>query len=38
MADKSNITFYTAATPNGIKISMALEELGLKYEVRVSTT
>ncbi len=24
-----NITLYTAATPNGIKISMALEVLGL---------
>jgi glutathione S-transferase len=23
-----NITLYTAQTPNGIKISMALEELG----------
>lgn len=24
-----DITLYTAQTPNGIKISMALEELGL---------
>ena len=28
------ITLYTAATPNGIKVSIALEELGLDYEVR----
>jgi glutathione S-transferase len=27
------ITLYTAATPNGIKASVMLEELGLKYEV-----
>lgn len=26
---KSNITLYTDSTPNGIKISIALEELGL---------
>jgi hypothetical protein len=30
MADrKPEITLYTAQTPNGIKISIALEELGL---------
>jgi GST-like protein len=29
------ITFYTAPTPNGWKISIALEEMGLPYEVRV---
>src|SRR5215469_8416991 len=29
------ITLYTAATPNGWKISIALEEVGLPYEVRV---
>ena len=37
MADatsKPTITLYTAQTPNGIKISMTLEELGLPYEVR----
>ncbi|KAJ5835021.1 hypothetical protein N7447_001047 [Penicillium robsamsonii] len=28
-----NITLYTAQTPNGIKISIALEELGLPYKV-----
>ncbi len=29
------ITLYTAATPNGHKISIALEELGLPYTLRV---
>ena len=29
------ITLHTAATPNGHKISMALEELGLPYTVKV---
>lgn len=29
------ITLYTAATPNGWKISIALEEMRLPYEVRV---
>lgn len=33
MAEKSNIHLYTAQTPNGIKVSIVLEELGLKYEV-----
>ena len=33
MAAKSDIHLYTAATPNGIKISMLLEELGLEYKV-----
>ena len=28
-----NIDLYTAATPNGYKISIMLEELGLKYNV-----
>jgi len=27
------ITLYTAATPNGIKVSIALEEMGLAYHV-----
>lgn len=34
MSQKSNIHLYTAQTPNGIKPSIVLEELGLKYEVR----
>ena len=29
------IKLYTAATPNGWKISIALEEMGMPYEVRV---
>ncbi len=29
------ITLYTAATPNGHKVSIALEELGLPYELQV---
>jgi GST-like protein len=29
------MTLYTAPTPNGWKISIALEEMGLPYEVRV---
>ena len=29
------IELYTAATPNGHKISIALEELGLPYALRV---
>ena len=29
----SDITLYTAATPNGIKVSILLEELGLDYKV-----
>ncbi len=28
------IDFYTAATPNGYKVSIALEETGLKYQLR----
>ena len=28
------IELYTAATPNGYKVSIALEELGLKYKVK----
>jgi len=28
------ITLYTAATPNGHKVSIALEEMGLAYDVR----
>jgi glutathione S-transferase len=33
MATKTDIVLYTAQTPNGIKASIALEELGLQYEV-----
>ena len=29
------ITLYTAATPNGHKVSIALEELGLPYRLDV---
>ncbi|KAF2719428.1 glutathione S-transferase II [Polychaeton citri CBS 116435] len=32
MAGESSIHLYTAQTPNGIKISILLEELGLPYE------
>jgi hypothetical protein len=32
MAAQSDIHLYTAATPNGIKVSMLLEELGLPYK------
>ena len=28
------IELFTAATPNGYKISIALEELGIQYKVR----
>ncbi|KAL2861228.1 glutathione S-transferase family protein [Aspergillus lucknowensis] len=34
MATKSDIMLYTEGTPNGLKISIALEELGLSYQVR----
>ncbi|KAK3197733.1 hypothetical protein GRF29_216g1134588 [Pseudopithomyces chartarum] len=33
MAPQSDITLYTTQTPNGIKISILLEELGLPYKV-----
>lgn len=32
---KTNIIFYTAPTPNGHKISITLEELGLEYEIKM---
>lgn len=32
-AEKKGLTLYTASTPNSVKISVALEELGLKYNV-----
>ena len=34
MAVSSDITLYTDSTPNGIKISIALEELGIPYETQ----
>jgi glutathione S-transferase len=33
MGIKTNITLYTEGTPNGLKVSIALEELGLEYKV-----
>lgn len=33
MATQSDIHLYTAQTPNGIKVSILLEELGLPYTV-----
>lgn len=33
MASRPDIHLYTAQTPNGIKISMTLEELGIPYKV-----
>src|SRR3954454_5109490 len=33
MSQRPNIDLYTAQTPNGIKISITLEELGLSYNV-----
>lgn len=33
MAAKSDIHLYTTNTPNGVKVSMLLEELGLPYQV-----
>ena len=35
---KSDIHLYTAQTPNGIKVSMLLEELGLPYKVHRPAT
>ena len=32
-ADRPNITLYTDGTPNGVKVTTALEELGLPYKV-----
>ncbi|KAJ5768709.1 hypothetical protein N7520_003268 [Penicillium odoratum] len=34
MAQPEPITLYTSATPNGFKISITLEELGLSYKAR----
>jgi glutathione S-transferase len=34
MGIKTDIVLYTVNTPNGIKVSILLEELGLEYQVR----
>lgn len=34
MGIKTEITLYTEGTPNGLKASITLEELGLEYKVR----
>lgn len=34
-APETDITLYTYGTPNGRKVSIVLEELGLKYKVHV---
>ncbi|KAJ3577962.1 hypothetical protein NPX13_g2605 [Xylaria arbuscula] len=34
MATQTDITLYTEGTPNGLKTSIVLEELGLSYKVR----
>lgn len=33
MASPTGLTLYTAGTPNGYKVTVLLEELGLAYEV-----
>ena len=33
VVNEADIHLYTAQTPNGIKVSMLLEELGLNYKV-----
>lgn len=33
MPTKTDIHLYTAGTPNGYKVSVLLEELGLEYQV-----
>lgn len=32
-AEKTGLTLYTASTPNSVKVSIILEELGLEYNV-----
>ena len=34
MSENTTITLYTGQSPNGVKISITLEELGLPYNVR----
>ena len=36
MGIKTDIVLYTASTPNGVKVPILLEELGLEYKVRPS--
>lgn len=38
MGIPTDITLYTAGTPNGIKVSILLEELGLEYKVSFQRT
>lgn len=38
MANQTDITLYTEGTPNGLKASIVLEELGLSYKVCSQTT
>lgn len=33
MPTKTNLTAYSEGTPNGLKVHLALEELGLEYKV-----
>lgn len=35
MGIKTDITLYTGLTPNGIKVPILLEELGIEYKVRM---
>lgn len=37
MASSKKIQLYSLATPNGMKISIALEEMGLEYEAHPVT-
>ena len=37
MGTGSKITLYCEGTPNPLKISIALEELGLEYNVQIHT-
>ena len=34
MGTKTDITLYTASTPNGIKVPILLEELGIEFKIR----
>lgn len=37
MGIKTDIVLYTASTPNGVKVPILLEELGLEYKVRLTS-